>query len=204
MSTTPQPYIELSDEHEYFVDGELKPSVTQILKHAGLVDTTWFTEFGRWRGSAVHKATMYFDQGDIDRRTLDPIVKPFVSDWADFRKKTGFTPTMIEEKRYDHIYDYCGTFDRVGYFAGEKPEDANVLIDLKTYPSGTIPFWVRYQLSGYGRLLDPKRIWRRIACVLTGNGANVIEYAQQDYMSDINKFLACTVVARIKQENYIL
>jgi predicted transcriptional regulator of viral defense system len=100
-----------AETHTYYVNGEVVPSVTQVLHAAGIIDTQWFTEFGRWRGSAVHKATHYFDEGDMDRRTLDPIVKPFVADWKEFREKTKFTPTMIEKPYYDATYGYCGTPD---------------------------------------------------------------------------------------------
>src|SRR5258708_2280329 len=183
--------------HTYFVNGEIMPSVTQILKLAGLVDDQWFTEFGRWRGSAVHKATMYFDEGDMDRRTLDAAVKPFVADWKKFREQTGFTPTMIEKQFYDEMYGYCGTPDRRGYFIGGKSEDSNELIDIKTYPGGKAPWWTRYQLAGYGRLLDRFRIFRRYAVVLTGHGANIEEYPSSDYVEDVNGFLACCTSARI-------
>lgn len=187
--------------HTYFVDGEIKLSVTQILKEAGLVDTQWFTEFGRWRGSAVHKATMYYDEGDMDRRTLDPIVKPFVADWKNFRDQTGFTHTLMEKKLYDGVYDYCGQPDRRGYFVGGKPEDSNELIDIKTYPGGKAPWWTRLQLAAYGRLCDPYRIFRRYAVVLTGNGPNVEEYPVDSYVEDVNGFLACIRVARLKLSN---
>lgn len=187
--------------HTYYADGEAKLSVTQILKEAGLVDTQWFTEFGRWRGSAVHKATQYFDEGDIDRRTLDPVVKPFVKDWKEFREATGFTPTMIEKQFYDSVYDYCGTPDRRGYFTGGRAQDSHELIDIKTYPGGKAPWWTRYQLAAYGRLLDRTKIFRRYAIVLTGHGANVEEYPSKDYVEDVNDFLSCVRVARLKLAN---
>ena len=194
----PVHFLEFDEaSHRYFVDGEIKLSVTQILKEAGIVDTQWFSEFGRWRGSAVHKATQYWDEGDYDRRTSDPIVKPFVADWVAFRKATGFTPTMIEQTFYDPIYDYCGKPDRRGYFLGGKPENSNELIDLKTYPGGKAPWWTRLQLAAYGRLLDPARIFRRYAVVLTGNGPNVEEYPVDSCPEDQNDFFSCIRVARL-------
>ncbi len=188
-----------AETHTYFVDGEVVPSVTQVLKNAGLVDDRWFTEFGRWRGSAVHKATHYFDEGDMDRRTLDPIVKPFVADWKTFRDSTGFTPTLIEKPLYDSIYNFCGTPDRRGFFLGGRAEDSNEVIDIKTYPGGKAPWWTRLQLAAYGRLLDPCKIFRRYAVVLTGEGPNVEEYSVDSYLNDVNDFLCCIRVAVLKQ-----
>lgn len=196
------PYIEIDEAtHTYYVDGVESISVTQVLKLAGLVDDRWYTEYGRWRGSAVHKATHYFDDGDIDRRTLDPAVKPFVADWKLFREQTGFMPTLIEKPHHDPIYNYCGTPDRRGYFKDVNPEAQNVLIDIKAYPGGSVPFWVRHQLAGYGRLIDPNRIFHRFAVVLTGDGPNVMSYPLSEYAEDVNNFLACVRVARLRQAN---
>ncbi len=201
MNTLNQPYIELDEAtHTYYVDGMKQISVTQVIKQAGLIDDRWFTEFGRWRGSAVHKATHYFDDGDINRRTLDPIVKPFVADWKKFREQTGFVPTLIEQPFYDGLYNYCGTPDRRGYFYEPgMSKGGNVLVDIKTYPGGQPPWWTRLQLAGYGRLIDPNRIFHRFAVVLTGDGPNIIPYDTEDYIQDVNDFLACIRIARLKE-----
>jgi hypothetical protein len=203
VSTAPKiPYIEFDEaSHTYYVDGIEQISVTQVLKVAGLIDDRWFTEYGRWRGSAVHKACQYFDEGDIDRRTLDPAVKPFVADWKDFREKTGFVPLEIEARVYDSVHSFCGRFDRFGYFSTwQKPEEANTIVDLKAYPSGQAPKWARYQTAGYGRARDPYRIFHRFAVVLTGNGPVVESYPTEDYIADVNEFLSCVNVARLKQK----
>jgi hypothetical protein len=196
------PYIELDPEtHTYYVDGIEQIGVTKILKLAGLIDDRWYTEYGRWRGSAVHKACHYFDEGDIDRRTLDPAIKPFVADWKDFRERTGFTPTVIEKACYSSLHNFCGTPDRVGYFSlWQKGEEPTVLADIKAYPSGQVPAWVRYQLAGYGYLIDPGRIFHRFAIVLTGKGPTVESYDMEDYVEDVNDFLACIRVARLKEK----
>jgi hypothetical protein len=47
------------------------PSVTTILKSVGLIDASFYTIEGRERGSAVHLACEYFDQGDLDEDTLE-------------------------------------------------------------------------------------------------------------------------------------
>ena len=202
MTDTQAHYIELDQStHTYFVDGIESISVTQVLKLAGLVDDRWFTEFGRWRGSAVHLATKYFDEGDIDRRTLDPAVKPFVADWKKFREDTGFTPTLIEQPLYDSLYNFCGTPDRRGYFMGGDPKESNEIIDIKCYPGGHVPWWVRLQLAAYGRLIDPRRVFRRYAVILTGDGPVIEEYPSTNYVEDVDSFLACARVARLQLAN---
>jgi len=196
-----QHYIELDPAtHTYYVDGAEAIGVTEVLRLGGLIEDTWYTEYGRWRGSAVHKATHYFDEGDIDRRTLDPVIKPFVADWKKFREDTGFTPTLIETPLYDPLHGYCGTPDRVGYFGWNKEKDPNVLIDLKAYPNSQIPEWVRYQMAAYGRLVDPNKVFHRFAVRLTGNGPKVDSYPTDTYVEDLNDFLACVRVARLHQK----
>ena len=53
-------------KHRYLLDGRVVPGVTSILKAAGYVDDTYFTEYARDRGSAAHAATHYYDEGDLD------------------------------------------------------------------------------------------------------------------------------------------
>ena len=193
---TAGPYIEFSEAtHEYFVDGERRPSVTQVLKSCGMIDDRFFTEFGRWRGSATHKATHYYDEGDIDRRTIDPAVKPRLNGWIKFRKGTGYTPTLIEEICYDEIREFCGRPDRRGYFMGGKPEDSNDIVDLKCYAP---PWWVRYQLAGYGWLLDKHRLFRRWAVELMDNDFKLHEYPTEDYIADVDAFLSMVKTAQVK------
>jgi hypothetical protein len=201
----PDYYIEMDEaSHVYFVDGEPKLSVTQILKAAGFIDTQFFTEFGRWRGSETHKATHYYDEGDLDERTIDQKIKPFLRGYKNFRAETKFTPTLIEVPLYSDRFDFCGRPDRRGFFAGDGSDDeANEIIDLKCYPGGQPPWWTRFQLAGYGYLLDPHRLFRRFAVVLTGEGErgyNVKEYSRDSYVQDVDRFLACVAVAHMQRE----
>jgi hypothetical protein len=181
--------------HTYYVDGEIRPSVTQILNICGMINDRWFTDFGRWRGSETHKATHYFDENDIDRRTIDPAVKPRLDSWIKFRKETGYTPTLIEVPLYDEDYQFCGRPDRRGYFMGGDPAESNDVVDLKNYNP---PWWVRYQLAGYGWLLDKRRLFRRWAVELKDDGYNMIEYKREDYLSDVAEFLAFVKTAQVK------
>ena len=48
--------------HQYRLDGERVPSVTQVLSVCGLIDDTWYTEESRQRGQAIHLATKLLDE----------------------------------------------------------------------------------------------------------------------------------------------
>lgn len=181
--------------HTYYVDGDIKPSVTQVLNICGMVDARWFTEYGRWRGSAVHKATHYYDEGDIDRRTIDKAVTPRLNSWIKFRKDTGYTPTMVEQIYYDDIRDFCGRPDRRGYLVGGDPNESNDIVDIKNYKP---QWWVRYQLAGYGFLMDKHRLFRRWSVELRDDGYDMVEYPRDDYIADVDAFLCMVKTAQVK------
>lgn len=53
-------YLSLEREPDVY------PHITGMLEEAGLVDSTWFTEESKIRGTAVHKLTADFDLGALD------------------------------------------------------------------------------------------------------------------------------------------
>lgn len=47
-------------------------------------------------GREVHRATVLYDRGVLDWKTLDPRVAPYVAGWKYFRDLTGFVPILSE------------------------------------------------------------------------------------------------------------
>lgn len=47
--------------HEYYLEGVLVPSITQMIEMAGLVESDYYTEESRVRGTAVHDLTAAYD-----------------------------------------------------------------------------------------------------------------------------------------------
>lgn len=134
--------------HKYFLDGVEIPSVTQVLKHAGIIDERFYKEGGANRGAAVHLATQFLDEGDLDLGSLDIEIVPYVEAYAKFLQESEFTPLKIEAKGFCNIKsEYAGTLDRYGYFKN-KPNQT-VVIDIKT---GTIPKWAGLQLAAYSSI----------------------------------------------------
>lgn len=154
--------IEFNPEtHEYRVDGEVYPSVTQILKAVGLIDARWYKESGRLRGEAVHEVTALIDRGVIDAYAdFDEEIAGFVQAWVAFREEMGARPIYIEEPRYS-LRGFAGTLDRVMEAQGDQ-----WLIDLKT---GKPEDWHGIQLSAYWEL--DNRLSKFAGCVyLRENG----------------------------------
>jgi hypothetical protein len=119
------------DAHVYRYDGRIVPSVTQVLRDAGLIDFSGVPadvlEAARWRGTLVHKATEFYDRGVLDEADLDERLVGYVQAWKRFRSDTGFVPATIEQFVYHPAYGYAGQLDRDGFMKGKA-----ILLDVKT------------------------------------------------------------------------
>jgi hypothetical protein len=131
----------IDSTHQYFIDGVEVPSVTTVLKSAGIIDDRFYTEAGRERGTAVHLACQLLDEDDLDWDSVTEEISGYVKAYQAFKKDSGFKPLKIEEAVYSRSYQYAGRFDRLGEIDGNL-----VLMDIKT---GSIPKWVELQLAGY-------------------------------------------------------
>jgi len=85
-------------------NGVVVPSVTQIMKAAGIIDDSFYNDTGRFRGSAVHRATQLLDESDLspdegslDWESLDPELLPYVQAYGKFKLESGFIPEEIEK-----------------------------------------------------------------------------------------------------------
>lgn len=123
--------VEFDEErHRYILDGEVIPGVTTVIK--GLVDYSMIPpmqlDWAAKRGTAAHYATELFDADDLDLDALDPRLTPYVHAWMLFREQSGWVSTGSEQRVYHPLYNYCGTFDRVGSLPGLREG----ILDIKT------------------------------------------------------------------------
>jgi len=139
--------------HTYTLDGQEIPSVTQVLKAEGFINTDFIDPWYAERGTAVHKATELFDLGTLDESSLDPRIVGYLEAWKKYRRDTGYTPDpdMIERRMYHPTLKYAGTIDRPG-------------LDIK---SGSPEPWHVIQAAGYEDLMlantdDVSRGWSMI------------------------------------------
>lgn len=140
----------IADGHIYTdarVDGvgRLYPSVTTILKAEGFINTAYYDDWSRDRGSMIHLATAYDDQGELDEETLDPVIIPYLDAWRKFRKESGFAPEKIEPPLMSTVYRYAGTPDRIGELPGRIKRAAVELHDDGTYK--LVPFTDRQDVN---------------------------------------------------------
>lgn len=138
------------EQHAYAVDGEELPSVTQIIRAADLYpwpsdtqDATYYMK----RGTAVHAACLYDDQGRLGPEgELDEEVLPRLEAWRRFRKDTGLEILMNERSLWHPTLKYAGTLDRLVELNGKI-----WLLDLKA--GGHVPAY-GIQSAGYAMLLQ--------------------------------------------------
>ena len=134
------------ETHQYTIDGRPVPSVTTVLKEAGIIDASFYTPFAAERGTFVHQACALYDKDELDMQTLDPALSPYVKAWAKFRRQINVEMSVIEHPYYSPQYGFAGTIDRAWV------EDARfVVCDIK---SGAMPKWLPLQLAGYSILID--------------------------------------------------
>lgn len=139
--------------HIYTLDGSIVTSVTGAIRAAvfngvPLMETRWFTDAARDRGSYVHQCVEIINTtGGIDWAGVDPEMEPYVRAYAKFLDDSNFTPFAVECRVASRRYRYAGTIDALGLM-GEF--QGNVLLDVKSGPPAR---WHKWQLGGYAEAL---------------------------------------------------
>lgn len=128
--------------HEYRLDGQRLPSVTQILRRVlpGWQAAEWYLQ----RGRALHHACRLLDCGDLDWSSVSPEIEPRIRAWQKFLRDAPAHMLGVEVPVASRAYRFAGTCDRMLVYPG------NVLTvaDLKS----TVEPQVILQLGGYSLL----------------------------------------------------
>lgn len=137
----------LADSHQYWLGGRQLPSVTAILTAVGAIDSDWYTDASKRRGTWVHEATALLDRGELDAdeaQVRTPEYWPYVAAYQAFLKDAQPDICDVECRVHDDLYGYAGTLDRTLFLNGRWS-----LLDLKT---GSPARWHRLQTAAYARL----------------------------------------------------
>jgi hypothetical protein len=138
------------ENHEYRLNGEVVPSVTQLLApiYSGVFDAIPADVLERKRalGTAVHKACELDDVNELDESTLHDAIRPYLDGWRRFRDEFAPVWDASEWMLADPGMRYAGTIDRVGTLN----DGRLVVLDIKTGPQSP---QIGVQLAGYERLL---------------------------------------------------
>lgn len=200
MTKTEKPRI-LFDEptHTYSVGGRIIPSVTQILEAEGISDFSCIPPevltAAKLRGTAVHKATEYLDQGRLDWTTVTDEVANYLSAWMRFKTECRVQILDIEQRVYSPT-GYAGTIDRTLIMDG-----VHWLVDIKT---GVPTRAAAIQTAAYQYAYESKAVpsWeygRRAAIQISSDGTYKIHPYDADLMDDINVFMAALTLYNFKR-----
>ena len=123
------------------------PRVSTILKDMGLVkpypEGVPAVEWGRARGTAVHLAIRYLEEGCLDETTLHPDVAGPVRAYKAFKQDTGYQPKAFEEPVAHPGFRFRGTLDSRGVYL-----EHHAILDFKCSQRPDLDA-ARYQLAGY-------------------------------------------------------
>lgn len=132
--------------HTYTVNGQVLPSVTQILDpYTGFdfVDPETLRIAAEF-GTNVHTACHLYNTGELDHESLDPRVELYLHGWINFLEDTGATVIVSERYVWHPQYRYAGTLDSICYLG--KPGHRE-LVDIKT--GSSIPRTTGPQTAAY-------------------------------------------------------
>ena len=121
------------EKHEYRAGGRQLFGVTTVLKRAGIVDDEWWNEQARDRGSKVHDAIQFLDEGCLDWDKLDPALVGYVqADPAaahDQRKGDARLAKIRGVERWGARLRADGTYSQKQY---KDPDDEHVFLAALT------------------------------------------------------------------------
>ncbi len=168
--------------HQYTVNGEVWPSVTQVLADMGFIDKKWFTDASRERGTLVHRIIHWHLSGELDEESIDPALQGYFNAFKKFQSDTSFEVWDVEKPLKNDTYRFCGTPDYTGRLNG-----FSAVIDAK---SGMISPVTGLQLSGYQTLINSP--YKRFALQLKPNGKyKLTEYKDPNDRHIFKAALAC-------------
>jgi len=184
--------------HTYKVDGEVIPSVTQVLTLAGISDVSGIPAHILQRaseiGTAVHLATELLDKDDLDLDSLDPQIVGYVTAYQRFKEESGVTYELIEHRT---TAEYCGIrygmcVDRVGAIGGKM-----AVFDIKTSSKPQASWKIQTAAYTHG-LGDADTFERRIVHLCKDGSYKQICY---DDPNDHTAWGAALVVAQWRLQN---
>lgn len=145
------------ERHEYRVGGRRLPSVTEVIRAVlpGWEDEQWYLD----RGSAVHAACQFVDEGRVAWDDLDGRIRNQVVAWCQFRQDFPAATIQVELPLYDPTHWFAGKLDRVLW----NRRTGYTVVDIKSSyaPQAVV------QVAAY------RRLWERWASFTVRTGCVV-------------------------------
>ncbi len=170
--------------HQYRVGERIIPSVTQVLKEAGYIDTTWMSEEARERGSAVHTLCERYAKGirfDDAGRELASL--EYVNAFAHWVRDNGVYAVSTEQIIHGNVngHPYAGRYDLLCEIRRKRRQ-----VDLKT---GAKAKWHVIQGAAYALQSNPAEV---STLYLRADGSYKEDrYTAREILDGIEKFKDC-------------
>lgn len=146
--------IFFDEGHEYQVDGEVVPSVSEITRFISREvygDVVQFRlDHAADRGHKVHKACEQLDRFNSVEVTTD--IEPYVRAYIQFRKDVKPQWSKIEHAMHSPALGFAGTIDRYGSMTEKR-----VIVDIKSSYKVEKPM-VTAQLNAYDILCEENEL----------------------------------------------
>jgi len=198
--------------HRYTLDDVVVPSVTGILKASGLIDFSGIPESileaARVRGTTVHQAIAYFNEGDLDLEQFQidfPAYVGYVEAWLSFVSQRNFLPVLNEHRVASRRHQIAGTFDTIGLLDGHcalvdyatgRPEDVSKDLQTAAY-LGLALEWAEEPDADprLRQVLHQCPVIKRYAVALRKDGT--FQFCPYTDPADFRKFLTLVEAQRI-------
>ena len=160
-------------EHRYTLApaGVELPSVTTILKDVGIIDYSHIPQEvllkASRRGTAVHAALHYLDDGDLDESTVSEEIAPYIEAYQRFCRDIGFVPAFVEYRDWHRSLMYAGTLDRIGGIKRKDGGRDRMVLDFKSGLTGPRMPGHALQVTAYAAFMESPRKYRRGSLGLT-------------------------------------
>ena len=113
---TPEGLLFDEEHHIFTVEGAVIPSVTTVLKRAGMTpdwskiaDIEWYAQ----RGTYIHKATELWENGTLDEDSLDPAISGYVDAYKACRRDFPVKVIGQEVRLWHPVLKFAGIIDMV-------------------------------------------------------------------------------------------
>lgn len=166
IQNLPNPSLRLDEElHQYWLNERRIPGISELLKHWGFIDGTYYTEESREVGRAVHASIHDIELGGAaaNEFTSSRILNR-IDEYLRFKSDKDFRVRRVEQIYGDPAGRYACKIDLLGTF-GEVP-----VLSLVEVKCGAELPWHRLQTSGQKRCIVDVGLVRRFALYLPFKG----------------------------------
>ncbi|HVL65769.1 MAG TPA: PD-(D/E)XK nuclease family protein [Vicinamibacterales bacterium] len=179
VATAPPQFAFDPEKHLYTIDGQVVPSVTQVLEEERFIDFSVIPgetlEQAKARGTYVHTVLHYYLEGDFDLADVDERFRGYVDSALEYLAVAGMkplrgadgTPIAVEYRFWDPDRRFAGTMDYLAYdsdgvlaindWKTGEPSDVAAPLQTAAYEYGVRKFLLPTVLPTYAKSKKPIR-----------------------------------------------